>query len=104
MYARNARTVAPGGKVSLLCELRLQLIMELDNCNAHGDQENTGPNTPQHDNDPSGNKKWYRQASQRSVNAPFNTCVHLRRLYVTDSKLLESGVGIWITKCKFCDI
>ncbi|EGI59674.1 hypothetical protein G5I_12178 [Acromyrmex echinatior] len=38
--------------------------MELENCNAHGDQENTGPNTPQHDNDPSGNKKWYRQASQ----------------------------------------
>ncbi|TGZ37725.1 Cytosolic purine 5'-nucleotidase [Temnothorax longispinosus] len=30
-----------------------------------GDQENTGPNTPQNDNDPSGNKKWYRQASQR---------------------------------------
>lgn len=43
----------------------LQLIMDLENCNAHGDQENTGPNTPQHENDPSGNKKWYRQASQR---------------------------------------
>ncbi|XP_071570327.1 cytosolic purine 5'-nucleotidase isoform X2 [Temnothorax nylanderi] len=41
-----------------------QLIMEVENCNAHGDQENTGPNTPQNDNDPSGNKKWYRQASQ----------------------------------------
>ncbi|XP_071570328.1 cytosolic purine 5'-nucleotidase isoform X3 [Temnothorax nylanderi] len=40
------------------------LIMEVENCNAHGDQENTGPNTPQNDNDPSGNKKWYRQASQ----------------------------------------
>lgn len=77
------------------CELRLQLIMELENCNAHGDQGNTGPNTPQHDNDPSGNKKWYRQASQRSVNAPFNTCVHLssrRETHVTDSKLLESSV------------
>jgi len=59
------------------CKLRLQLIMELENCNAHGEQENTGPNTPQHDNDPSGNKKWYRQASQRLVNASFITCVHL---------------------------
>lgn len=61
---------------SLNVKLRLQLIMELENCNAHGDQENTGPNTP-HDNDPSGNKKWYRQAGQRLVNAPFITCVHL---------------------------
>lgn len=45
--------------------------MELENCNAHGDQENTGPNTPQNENDPSGNKKWYRQASQRLASAFF---------------------------------
>jgi len=43
--------------------------MELENCNTHGDHENMGPNTPQNENDPSGNKKWYRQASQRLVNA-----------------------------------
>ncbi|KOC71012.1 hypothetical protein WH47_04998 [Habropoda laboriosa] len=43
-----------------------QLIMELENCNSHGDHGN-GPTTPQHENDPSGNKKWYRQASQRLV-------------------------------------
>ncbi|EZA59644.1 hypothetical protein X777_16814 [Ooceraea biroi] len=50
--------------------------MELENCNTHGNQENTGPNTPQYENDPSGNKKWYRQASQRLVNASFVTIVH----------------------------
>lgn len=38
--------------------------MELENCNSHGDHV---PTTPQHENDPSGNKKWYRQASQRLV-------------------------------------
>ncbi|XP_011696279.1 PREDICTED: cytosolic purine 5'-nucleotidase isoform X1 [Wasmannia auropunctata] len=54
-----------------------QLIMELENCNAHGDQENTGPNTPQHDNDPSGNKKWYRQASQRIF---VNRSLHLENI------------------------
>lgn len=41
-----------------------QLIMELENCNSHGDHVST---TLQHENDPSGNKKWYRQASQRLV-------------------------------------
>lgn len=41
--------------------------MELENCNSHGDHENTAPNTPQHENDPTGTKKWYRQASQRLV-------------------------------------
>lgn len=50
--------------------------MELENSNAHGDQENTGPNTPLHENDPSGSKKWYRQASQRFVNASFVICVY----------------------------
>ncbi|XP_012058008.1 PREDICTED: cytosolic purine 5'-nucleotidase [Atta cephalotes] len=54
-----------------------QLIMELENCNAHGDQENTGPNTPQYDNDPSGNKKWYRQASQRIF---VNRSLHLENI------------------------
>ncbi|XP_025991182.1 cytosolic purine 5'-nucleotidase isoform X2 [Solenopsis invicta] len=54
-----------------------KLIMELENCNAHGDQENTGPNTPQHDNDPSGNKKWYRQASQRIF---VNRSLHLENI------------------------
>ncbi|XP_018347585.1 PREDICTED: cytosolic purine 5'-nucleotidase isoform X2 [Trachymyrmex septentrionalis] len=54
-----------------------QLIMELENCNVHGDQENTGPNTPQHDNDPSGNKKWYRQASQRIF---VNRSLHLENI------------------------
>ncbi|XP_028046489.1 cytosolic purine 5'-nucleotidase isoform X3 [Monomorium pharaonis] len=55
-----------------------ELIMELENCNAHGDQENnTGPNTPQHDNDPSGNKKWYRQASQRIF---VNRSLHLENI------------------------
>ncbi|KAL0102690.1 hypothetical protein PUN28_018185 [Cardiocondyla obscurior] len=54
-----------------------QLIMELDNCNAHGDQEITGPNTPQNDNDPSGNKKWYRQASQRIF---VNRSLHLENI------------------------
>lgn len=61
--------------------------MELENCNAHGDQENTGPNTPQQDNDPSGgadtNKKWYRQASQRLVTAPFITCIHLYAMFMS---------------------
>ncbi|XP_043491096.1 cytosolic purine 5'-nucleotidase isoform X1 [Polistes fuscatus] len=42
-----------------------QLIMELENCNSHGDHGNVFPSTPQNDNDPSGHKKWYRQASQR---------------------------------------
>lgn len=37
--------------------------MELENCNSHGDHITT----LQHENDPSGNKKWYRQASQRLV-------------------------------------
>lgn len=61
---------------------KLQLIMELENNNAHGD---TGPNTPLHENDPSGSKKWYRQASQRFVNAPFviyiqsALCIYLYR-------------------------
>ncbi|XP_015181023.1 PREDICTED: cytosolic purine 5'-nucleotidase isoform X2 [Polistes dominula] len=41
-----------------------QLIMELENCNSHGDHGNIFPSTPQNDNDPSGHKKWYRQASQ----------------------------------------
>lgn len=55
----------------------LQLIMELENCNAH---ENMGPNMPQNDNDPSGNKKWYRQASQRSVSWSSKSSRTLRRL------------------------
>ncbi|KAI4502222.1 hypothetical protein M0802_002904 [Mischocyttarus mexicanus] len=44
-----------------------QLIMELENCNSHGDHGNVFPSTPQNDNDPSGHKKWYRQASQRKI-------------------------------------
>ncbi|KAF7410104.1 hypothetical protein HZH68_004485 [Vespula germanica] len=39
--------------------------MELENCNSHGDHGNVSPSTPQNDNDPTGHKKWYRQASQR---------------------------------------
>ncbi|XP_020281339.1 cytosolic purine 5'-nucleotidase isoform X2 [Pseudomyrmex gracilis] len=54
-----------------------QLIMELENCNAHGDQEIMAPNTPQHENDPSGNKKWYRQASQRIF---VNRSLHLENI------------------------
>ncbi|XP_077263228.1 5' nucleotidase B isoform X2 [Temnothorax americanus] len=54
-----------------------QLIMEVENCNAHGDRENTGPNAPQNDNDPSGNKKWYRQASQRIF---VNRSLHLENI------------------------
>lgn len=41
--------------------------MEVDNCNSHGDHGNVSPSTPQNDNDPTGHKKWYRQASQRLV-------------------------------------
>ncbi|XP_017799467.1 PREDICTED: cytosolic purine 5'-nucleotidase isoform X1 [Habropoda laboriosa] len=53
-----------------------QLIMELENCNSHGDHGN-GPTTPQHENDPSGNKKWYRQASQRIF---VNRSLHLENI------------------------
>ncbi|XP_029169641.1 cytosolic purine 5'-nucleotidase isoform X2 [Nylanderia fulva] len=53
-----------------------QLMMELENCNSHGDQENR-PNTPQQENDPSGNKKWYRQASQRIF---VNRSLHLENI------------------------
>lgn len=59
--------------------------MDLENCNAHGD-ENTRPNSPQNENDPSGNKKWYRQASQRLVCAcvffHINICVIYYNLYL----------------------
>ncbi|XP_024222465.1 cytosolic purine 5'-nucleotidase isoform X1 [Bombus impatiens] len=51
-----------------------QLIMELENCNSHGDHV---PTTPQHENDPSGNKKWYRQASQRIF---VNRSLHLENI------------------------
>ncbi|KOX72745.1 hypothetical protein WN51_00685 [Melipona quadrifasciata] len=52
-----------------------QLIMELENCNSHGDHV---PTTPQHEND-SGNKKWYRQASQRLViNFSLTVCKILK--------------------------
>ncbi|XP_017752863.1 PREDICTED: cytosolic purine 5'-nucleotidase [Eufriesea mexicana] len=51
-----------------------QLIMELENCNLHGDHI---PTTPQHENDPSGNKKWYRQASQRIF---VNRSLHLENI------------------------
>ncbi|XP_015439334.1 PREDICTED: cytosolic purine 5'-nucleotidase isoform X2 [Dufourea novaeangliae] len=55
-----------------------QSIMDLENCNnSHGDHENTGPNTPQHENDPSGNKKYYRQASQRIF---VNRSLHLENI------------------------
>ncbi|XP_076631764.1 5' nucleotidase B isoform X2 [Colletes latitarsis] len=54
-----------------------QINMELENCNSHGDHENTAPNTPQHDNDPSGTKKWYRQASQRIF---VNRSLHLENI------------------------
>ncbi|CAD1478708.1 unnamed protein product, partial [Heterotrigona itama] len=56
-----------------------QLIMELENCNSHGDHV-----PPQHENDPSGNKKWYRQASQRNheirVNHRQSAYYYLRRV------------------------
>ncbi|XP_003695992.1 cytosolic purine 5'-nucleotidase isoform X1 [Apis florea] len=51
-----------------------QLIMELENCNSHGDHIST---TLQHENDPSGNKKWYRQASQRIF---VNRSLHLENI------------------------
>ncbi|KAG6795169.1 cytosolic purine 5'-nucleotidase isoform X1 [Apis mellifera caucasica] len=51
-----------------------QLIMELENCNSHGDHVST---TLQHENDPSGNKKWYRQASQRIF---VNRSLHLENI------------------------
>ncbi|XP_025263980.1 cytosolic purine 5'-nucleotidase isoform X2 [Camponotus floridanus] len=54
-----------------------QLIMELENCNAHGDQENSELTTSQNENDPSGNKKWYRQASQRIF---VNRSLHLENI------------------------
>ncbi|XP_043790330.1 cytosolic purine 5'-nucleotidase isoform X1 [Apis laboriosa] len=50
-----------------------QLIMELENCNSHGDHVST---TLQHEND-SGNKKWYRQASQRIF---VNRSLHLENI------------------------
>ncbi|CAK9824474.1 Cytosolic purine 5'-nucleotidase [Anthophora retusa] len=53
-----------------------QLIMELENCNSHGDYRND-PTAPQHENDPSGNKKWYRQASQRIF---VNRSLHLENI------------------------
>lgn len=49
--------------------------MELENCNSHGDHIST---TLQHENDPSGNKKWYRQASQRLVNYFFMNCIFVK--------------------------
>ncbi|XP_076631763.1 5' nucleotidase B isoform X1 [Colletes latitarsis] len=56
---------------------KIDINMELENCNSHGDHENTAPNTPQHDNDPSGTKKWYRQASQRIF---VNRSLHLENI------------------------
>ncbi|XP_076758556.1 5' nucleotidase B isoform X1 [Xylocopa sonorina] len=50
-----------------------QLIMELENCNSH----DHGNNTSQNDNDPSGNRKWYRQASQRIF---VNRSLHLENI------------------------
>lgn len=47
--------------------------MELENCNSHGDHGNVGPNMCPNENDPSGTKKWYRQASQRLVINPLRT-------------------------------
>lgn len=52
-------------KSMILFPSSLQTTMELETCNSHGDQENTRPNTPQQENDPSGTKKYYRQATQR---------------------------------------
>ncbi|XP_035736112.1 cytosolic purine 5'-nucleotidase-like isoform X6 [Vespa mandarinia] len=53
------------------------LIMELENCNSHGDHGNVSPSTPQNDNDPTGHKKWYRQASQRIF---VNRSLHLENI------------------------
>ncbi|KAL2716399.1 cytosolic purine 5'-nucleotidase isoform X3 [Vespula squamosa] len=66
----RASTIRQKGKVCqrarYFCFLTfLQLIMEVENCNSHGDHGNVSPSTPQNDNDPTGHKKWYRQASQR---------------------------------------
>ncbi|CAL7937967.1 unnamed protein product [Xylocopa violacea] len=47
--------------------------MELENCNSH----DHGNNTSQNDNDPSGNRKWYRQASQRIF---VNRSLHLENI------------------------
>lgn len=58
----------------------LQLIMELENCNSHGDHGNVSPSTPQNDNDPTGHKKWYRQASQRLVNNSIRKFHHNNRV------------------------
>nr|XP_031842803.1 cytosolic purine 5'-nucleotidase-like isoform X3 [Nomia melanderi] len=54
-----------------------QTTMELETCNSHGDQENTRPNTPQQENDPSGTKKYYRQATQRIF---VNRSLHLENI------------------------
>ncbi|XP_078032710.1 5' nucleotidase B isoform X2 [Augochlora pura] len=53
-----------------------QSAMELENCNSHGDHEN-GLNTPLHENDPSGTRKYYRQASQRIF---VNRSLHLENI------------------------
>ncbi|XP_033324587.1 5' nucleotidase B isoform X2 [Megalopta genalis] len=53
-----------------------QSTMELESCNSHGDHEN-GPNTPLHENDPSGTRKYYRQASQRIF---VNRSLHLENI------------------------
>ncbi|XP_071651292.1 cytosolic purine 5'-nucleotidase isoform X2 [Temnothorax longispinosus] len=74
---RSAPLVIRASTIRQVHHLLFHLIMEVENCNAHGDQENTGPNTPQNDNDPSGNKKWYRQASQRIF---VNRSLHLENI------------------------
>ncbi|XP_076651367.1 5' nucleotidase B isoform X6 [Halictus rubicundus] len=69
--------------------------MELDNCNSHGDHEN-GPNTPQYENDPSGTRKYYRQASQR--------CFTMTRRSVDSlSPLIRTGNSSLRWKVQFPD-
>ncbi|XP_008551227.1 cytosolic purine 5'-nucleotidase isoform X1 [Microplitis demolitor] len=48
-----------------------QLIMDLENCNSHADDGSS------HHEDPSGYKKWYRQASQRIF---VNRSLHLENI------------------------
>ncbi|KZC05989.1 Cytosolic purine 5'-nucleotidase [Dufourea novaeangliae] len=63
--------------------------MDLENCNnSHGDHENTGPNTPQHENDPSGNKKYYRQASQSMFQCSGTGC---KVRFTDESSIFHGG-------------